>query len=139
MGVRAMAGLIFEVTQEADGGYCAECLGNDIFTQADSGTPSAPTSTKPYAPIFSTYTEAMELHLAPDLQAQVDRLLTETGYSPEQLVEDALAIYFAEAAATRETLDSRYDDLKTGKVKPIDGETFFEDLRLREAKLPNEK
>lgn len=81
----------------------------------------------------------MELHLAPGLQAQVDRLLSETGCSPEQLVEDALAIYLAETAATRETLDSRYDDLKTGKVKPIDGETFFADLRQREEKLLNEK
>ena len=31
-----MAELIFEVTQETDGGYCAECLTLDIFTQADT-------------------------------------------------------------------------------------------------------
>lgn len=28
--------LVFEVLQEADGGYCAECLTETIFTQADS-------------------------------------------------------------------------------------------------------
>ena len=28
--------LIFEVTQEADGGYCAECLTEAIFTQGDT-------------------------------------------------------------------------------------------------------
>ena len=28
--------LVFEVIQEADGGYCAECLTESIFTQADS-------------------------------------------------------------------------------------------------------
>ena len=28
--------LVFEVVQEADGGYCAECLTESIFTQADS-------------------------------------------------------------------------------------------------------
>jgi predicted RNase H-like HicB family nuclease len=28
--------LVFEVTQEADGGYCAECLTENIFTQGDS-------------------------------------------------------------------------------------------------------
>ena len=28
--------LVFEVTQEADGGYCAECLTEAIFTQGDS-------------------------------------------------------------------------------------------------------
>ena len=28
--------LIFEVVQESDGGYCPECLTENIFTQADS-------------------------------------------------------------------------------------------------------
>lgn len=31
-----MSELIFEVTQEADGGFVAECLTEGIFTQADS-------------------------------------------------------------------------------------------------------
>ena len=31
-----MAELLFEVVQEADGGYCAECLTEDIFTEADT-------------------------------------------------------------------------------------------------------
>ena len=31
-----MSELIFEVTQEADGGYVAECLTESIFTQADT-------------------------------------------------------------------------------------------------------
>ncbi len=30
--------LIFEVTQEQDAGFVAECLNEDIFTQADSWT-----------------------------------------------------------------------------------------------------
>jgi predicted RNase H-like HicB family nuclease len=33
---RNMAELVFEVTQESDGGYCAECLTESIFTQGDS-------------------------------------------------------------------------------------------------------
>ncbi len=28
--------LVFEITQESDGGFCAECLTHDIFTQADT-------------------------------------------------------------------------------------------------------
>ena len=28
--------MVFEAVQEADGGYCAECLTENIFTQADS-------------------------------------------------------------------------------------------------------
>jgi len=32
-------------------------------------------------------------------------------------------------ASVRKTLDSRYDDLKSGRVKPIDGEEAFRKLR----------
>ena len=31
-----MAELVFEAVQESDGGYCAECLTENIFTQANS-------------------------------------------------------------------------------------------------------
>jgi len=31
-----MTELVFEVLQEADGGYCAECLTENIFTQGDT-------------------------------------------------------------------------------------------------------
>ena len=86
----------------------------------------------------------MEVHFAPDLQAKIDQLVRETGCTPDRLIEDALAGYLPEMSELRETLDSRYDDLKSGRVEPIDGETFFENLRQREDallshKLPNEK
>jgi len=72
----------------------------------------------------------MDVHLDnPDLQAKLDRWVTETGRGPGELVEDAMAGYFDELARTREMLNSRYDDLKTGRVKPIDGAEFFEILR----------
>jgi hypothetical protein len=78
----------------------------------------------------------MEVHLNnPDLQAKIDRWVTETGRGPDELVEDAVAGYFDELAQAREMLNSRYDDLKNGKVKPIDGEAFFENLRHREDEL----
>src|SRR5260370_24555923 len=48
-----------------------------------------------------------------------------------------MAVYLQELAQTREMLDSRYDDIKSGRVKPIDGEAFFESLRLREEELLN--
>ncbi|MGH7941717.1 MAG: type II toxin-antitoxin system HicB family antitoxin [Limisphaerales bacterium] len=31
-----MSELVFEVTQEADGGFCAECLSENIFTQGET-------------------------------------------------------------------------------------------------------
>jgi len=77
----------------------------------------------------------MEVHFAHDLQDKLDKLAAETGRPPGELVEDVVAGYFDELAKTREMLDSRYDDLKSGKVKTIDGEAFFESLRQREDDL----
>jgi len=64
----------------------------------------------------------MEVHFAPELQARIDQLVIETGRAPEKLLEDAMAGYVAELAETREMLNSRYDDLKSGRVKPIPGD-----------------
>ena len=77
----------------------------------------------------------MEVHFAPDLQAKLDKLATETGRPPGELVEDVVAGYFDELVQTRDMLNSRYDDLKSGRVKPIDGEKLFEGLRCREDEL----
>jgi len=38
-------------------------------------------------------------------------------------------------AEVPEILDGRYDDIKSGRVKPIDGEAFFDGLRQREDEL----
>ncbi len=34
--MRSVTELVFEVVQEADEGFCAECLTENIFTQGDS-------------------------------------------------------------------------------------------------------
>jgi hypothetical protein len=75
----------------------------------------------------------MEVHLAPDLQAQIDRLVVETGRAPGQLIEDAMAGYIVELAETRETLNGRYDDLKSGRVKPVSGDDVIARLREKSA------
>jgi predicted DNA-binding protein len=77
----------------------------------------------------------MEVHFNPDLQAKLEKLATETGRPTGELVQDVVAGYFDELAETREMLNSRYDDLKSGRVKPIDGEEFFERLKRREDEL----
>jgi hypothetical protein len=50
-------------------------------------------------------------------------------------VEDAMAAYLTEVSVVRRILDTRYEEYKGGKVKPIDGEAFFEGLRDREDEL----
>jgi hypothetical protein len=37
-------------------------------------------------------------------------------------VEDAMAAYLTEVADVRALLDGRYDDIKSGRVKPVDGD-----------------
>jgi predicted DNA-binding protein len=77
----------------------------------------------------------MEVHFTPDVEAKLNALATETGRAAAEFVQDAMAGYLEELADVRDMLDSRYDDIKSGKVKPIDGEAFFESLRQREEAL----
>jgi hypothetical protein len=71
----------------------------------------------------------MEVHFAPDLQARIDQLVIETGYAPDKLVDDAMALYIAEVAETRQMLNDRYDDLKSGKVKPVSRDELLAHFR----------
>ena len=74
----------------------------------------------------------MDVHLNnPDLQAKVNQWVTETGRSADELVEDAMAGYFDELAQVRNTLDSRYDDIKSGKVRLIPGDEAFARLKAK--------
>ena len=75
----------------------------------------------------------MEVQFAPELQAQIDRLVIETGRARGELVEDAMVAYVAGLEETRETLGSRYDGLKSGKVKPIPGDEVVAHFREKSA------
>jgi hypothetical protein len=72
-------------------------------------------------------------HHQPDLQAKLDRWVTETGRGPDELVEDAITGYFDELARTREMLDNRYDGLKSGRVKPICRDDLIAHFREKRA------
>jgi hypothetical protein len=73
----------------------------------------------------------MEVHFTPDIQAKLEQLAQDSGRRSDELVEDAVIGYFDELAFVRETLDGRYDDLESGKVKPIDGEEAYRRLMER--------
>jgi hypothetical protein len=78
--------------------------------------------------------KGMDVHLNnPDLQAKLDRWVSETGRGPEELVEDAMAGYFEELTRMRQMLDSRYDDLKSGRVKPISRDELLAYFREKSA------
>ncbi|HWY20345.1 MAG TPA: hypothetical protein VNX26_03940 [Candidatus Acidoferrum sp.] len=83
------------------------------------------------------YLEGMEVHVNnPAIQAKIDRWVAETGRGPEELVEDAVAGYFEELSQTREMLNSRYGDLKSGKVKPVSGGEVIAHFREKSAARP---
>jgi hypothetical protein len=46
-----------------------------------------------------------------------------------------MAGYLDELTRVREMLDSRYNDIQSGRVVPITGEAFFDHLRQREEAL----
>jgi predicted transcriptional regulator len=77
----------------------------------------------------------MEVHFKPETESRLAELASKSGRATDDLVEDALAGFLAEVAEVREILDGRYDDVKSGRVKPIDGEAFFDSLRQREDAL----
>jgi len=77
----------------------------------------------------------MDVHFKPETESRLNELASKSGRPTDDLVEDAMAGYLAEVVELRNTLDSRYDEMKSGRAKPIDGEAFFEDLRPREDQL----
>jgi predicted transcriptional regulator len=71
----------------------------------------------------------MVVHLKPETESRLQELAATTGRAPEELIEDAMAGYLAELNEVRSILDNRYDDIKNGRVAPIDGEEGFARLR----------
>ena len=73
----------------------------------------------------------MVVHLKPETESRLKELCATTGRAPDDLVEDAMAGYLAELAQTRKMLDGRYDEIKSGRVKAIDGQEAFNRIRSK--------
>lgn len=77
----------------------------------------------------------MEVHLPSETESRLRVLANQSGRGIDDLIEDAMAAYLNEIAQIRETLDARYDDIKSGRVQPTNGEVFFDRLRQKEDEL----
>lgn len=73
----------------------------------------------------------MVVRLSPETESRLRELATTTGRAPDDLIEDAMTGYLAELSQVRKMLDSRYDDIKSGRVQPIDGEELLGRLRQK--------
>ena len=86
------------------------------------------------ADISSTLEERidhMEVRFSPELEKKLNDLAALRGRPADEIVQDAVAGMFDELAETRKMLDSRYDDIRSGRVKLIDGEEAFAELHKR--------
>ena len=80
----------------------------------------------------------MEVQLESELQDKLDKFARQSGRPAGELVQDAVAGYLDELDGTNAMLDSRYDDIKSGKVKLIPGDEAFARLHERiEARRKN--
>jgi predicted transcriptional regulator len=73
----------------------------------------------------------MVVHLKPETESRLQQLAATTGRAPDELVEDAMTGYLAELSQVRGLLDGRYDEIKSGRVQPVDGEKAFAQLRQK--------
>ena len=81
-------------------------------------------------PLSVSKLTAMVVHLKPETESRLQALAATTGRAADELVEDAMTGYLTELTQVRNMLDGRYDDIKSGRVQPVDGEEAF--ARLRE-------
>jgi len=82
-------------------------------------------------PIRRSRLANMEVHFRPETESRLQELSSKSGRPPSDLIEDAMAGYLLEVSQVRDLLDGRYDDLKSGRVKPLDGEEAFAKLRQK--------
>lgn len=73
----------------------------------------------------------MELQFTPEFEKKLNDLAAESGITTATLVQDALIGMFDELASTKDMLDRRYDEIKSGKVKLIPGDEAFARLHER--------
>jgi predicted transcriptional regulator len=86
-------------------------------------------------PILLSKLARMVVHLSPETESRLKELAATTGRAPNELIEDAMAGYLVELAQVRGMLDSRYDEIRSGRVQPLDGEDAFDQLRRKSKDL----
>src|SRR5271154_245837 len=82
--------------------------------------------------LFSRILKGMEVHFTPETEKKLKDLAAQSGRgNVDELLQDVVEEYFGDLAQTRETLDRRYDDLESGRVKPIPGDEVIARLRAK--------
>ena len=76
----------------------------------------------------------MEIHFNPEIEEKLQALAVQSGRATvDELVQDVIEEYFGDLAHAREMLDRRYDDLESGRVKPVPADEVIARLRAKSA------
>jgi hypothetical protein len=75
----------------------------------------------------------MEVHFKSETEKKLKDLSAQSGRGTDDLVEDAMAGYVDELLHAQEMLNSRYDDLKSGRVKPLSRDELLAHFREKSA------
>jgi hypothetical protein len=76
----------------------------------------------------------MEVNFSPETEKKLKEVAALSGRgTADELVRDVVEGYFDELAQAREMLADRYDNLKSGGVKPISGEEIVAHFREKSA------
>ena len=73
----------------------------------------------------------MSIQLTPEHEARIRELARQTGRDNTEVLGEVIDSYFEELGRINATLDRRYDEIKSGEVKPISGDEVFERLRRK--------
>jgi predicted DNA-binding protein len=79
----------------------------------------------------------MEVHFSPETEKRLKDLAAQSGCgTADELVQDVVEGYIEELARTRDMLNRRHDDLKSGRVKPIPGDEVEAHFREKSPAAP---
>ena len=73
----------------------------------------------------------MSIQLTPQHEARIKELARQTGRDNAEVLGEVIDSYFEELGRINATLDRRYDEIKSGQVKPISGDEVLERLQRR--------
>jgi hypothetical protein len=69
----------------------------------------------------------------PEVEKMLADLAAQSGRNTDEVLQEALVGYFDEVMQARRMLDNRYDQLKSGTVKPLDGKEALARLKAKNA------
>jgi predicted DNA-binding protein len=73
----------------------------------------------------------MDLQLPPKDHARLIELAAKTGREESEIVKEVIGSYLDGVDEVRELLNSRLEDIESGRVKPLTSEQLWKNLELR--------